>query len=876
MPKQVWKIERFDGGLNNANDPRDISDNELNAATGISVNKKGRIITAGRFVSHDAPDVIGSSITSEGYGMFAFSHDRTLAHNGTEAELTGQHTGSDHATIMTDSNGTFTTDELIGSTIKNDTDGSSGVITDNDGTTITVSALAGGSDNSWDNADDDYYRVIPAETGDNYLITSSGGTGAAFKVYSFNTDVHSANIIDLGTGTTAVKPAFFVADGGLRVSDGNFGADCKNKWFGYIERVDFSTAAIASSKGLGTFAGWYSKDIDLAKPTVGVYGLTSFTDTHYASTPAGNVEYSSTDKEPSSDPFRFWTNINGKHIVISTDGSNQARMTDGNGDEDRIPTVDNSESGNWNGEAIRVFPNVGAGWNVYFQPSSRDGNWESEYYKIGTTFIYQNEQESNILDIDKHGNYFYTAGGLQMTAGKAIDVKIHATAPYDPFIIGGRVYIKKARIPDDWVLLADISLVSGVRKDLTSEYTAWTVQDATGSGDAPSNRYCYVDMDPIENPSPWTYRAINGYKSDESVSLGGTSEGWKTAVVANRQVYVGNVNRTNDDGIITHEGDAMYKSMPGKFDTFPVSRKIIASVQDGDEIIKLEEYADRILQFKKKKMHLINVSQDVEFLEDTFLHKGVDQPGSVCKTDFGIAWVNKHGVYLYNGQSVVNLLEKNGVPVVDDFYNWGADQPQIGYIPNTRQIMVSKGAGSSVTGDAYLFDLTTQSWTFLDTALQDSEKHSNFFIDGNSDLCYVDDSGDVRKWSPTPVVSTISVITKDIDFGQPSVRKKVYKVYMSYKGTGNGSITVQYSINGDTDTLSPFYRTGSDGLSDKTNSDTTPLYSNVGTDDWVLAELRPVTSIKNCYSIQLHIGGSTGADFEINDISVVYRLKNIR
>tara|TARA_R100001594_G_scaffold31369_2_gene58499 strand:+ start:8995 stop:11613 length:2619 start_codon:yes stop_codon:yes gene_type:complete len=872
MPKQVWKIERFDGGLNDSNDPRDLSDNELAGATNVNVSKKGRLKTSGTFIAHDAPDVLSNDISTGGFGLFAWSHDRTLAHNGTEAELTGQHTGSDHATIMTDSSGSFTTDELINSTIKNDTDGSSGVITDNDGTTITVSALAGGSDNSWDDADDDYYRVIPAETGDDYLMCSSGGVGASIKCYSFNTDVLSASaVIDLGTGVGTVQPAFFIADGGVRVSDGNFGASCKNKWFGYIERVDFSTAANASSKGLGTYSGWYSKDIDLAKPTVGLYGLISFTDTDAVANDSTTVEYSTV-----VDPFAGWDNMTDKHIVISTDGSNQARMVAAGTAEDYIRTVANNESGNWVGEAIKVFPAPGLGWDVYLQPSSTDGNWEEEYYEVGTTFIYQGNQESNILVIDDHGNKPTTLGGQKMTAGKAIDVMIHATAPYDPFIIGGRVYVRKARVKDDWTLLADISLVDGVRSDLTSEHTAWTVQNATGSGDAPSNRYCYVDLGAIEDPSPWTYRAINGYKHDESVSIGGTSEGWKTAVVANRQVYVGNVNRTNDDGVIVHEGDAMYKSMPGKFDTFPISRKIIASNQDGDEIIKLEEYADRILQFKKQKMHLINISQDVEFLEDTFLYKGVDSPGAVCKTDFGIAWVNTQGVYLYNGQSVLNLLEKNGSTVINNFSGWGHVKPQIGYIPNKRQIIVSKGAGDSVTGDAYLFDMPTQSWVFLDTALTDSEKHSNFVVDGSNDLIYVDESGDVKKWSPTSYSRVVTIKTRDLDFGQPAVRKKIYKVYLSYKGTSNGSLTVQYSINGDTDTLSNFYRTGSDGVSDKTNSDSTPLHGDVGTDDWVLAELRPVASVKNCYSFQIHFGATAGANFEINDISIIYRLKNIK
>ena len=51
---------------------------------------------------------------------------------------------------------------------------------------------------------------------------------------------------------------------------------------------------------------------------------------------------------------------------------------------------------------------------------------------------------------------------------------------------------------------------------------------------------------------------------------------------------------------------------------------------------------------------------------------------------------------------------------------------------------------------------------------------------------------------------------------------------------------------------------------------------DVGTDDWVSAELKPVSSINNVYSFQLIFGGTAPADFEINDISIIYRMKSIK
>jgi len=62
---------------------------------------------------------------------------------------------------MTDAAASFDVDALIGMQIFNTTDGSSGIITDNDGTTVTVTALAGGTDNDWG-------------TGDTYEINKSG------------------------------------------------------------------------------------------------------------------------------------------------------------------------------------------------------------------------------------------------------------------------------------------------------------------------------------------------------------------------------------------------------------------------------------------------------------------------------------------------------------------------------------------------------------------------------------------------------------------------------------------------------------------------------------------------------------------------------
>ncbi len=64
----------------------------------------------------------------------------------------GVHDGSANAAVLTDSTKSWTNDEWIGYRIKNVTDGSFAIITDNTATTIT-GVLEGGTDNDWDVSD---------------------------------------------------------------------------------------------------------------------------------------------------------------------------------------------------------------------------------------------------------------------------------------------------------------------------------------------------------------------------------------------------------------------------------------------------------------------------------------------------------------------------------------------------------------------------------------------------------------------------------------------------------------------------------------------------------------------------------------------------
>ena len=196
----------------------------------------------------------------------------------------------------------------------------------------------------------------------------------------------------------------------------------------------------------------------------------------------------------------------------------------------------------------------------------------------------------------------------------------------------------------------------------------------------------------------------------------------------------------------------------------------------------------------------------------------------------------------------------------------------IGYIPKKRQLLVVDDNTSTGTGNIFLYDMVTQSWIEGGDATFTSADLTNFVTDWNGDLvhAHTSDTGTVVKWDDTSDTSgNLSVITKDIDFGQPGVRKKIYRVYVTYKSGATTNVQVDYDVDGGT--TFPY------DFADGTNFTTTELDNASG---WQVAELKPDVSSEanNIKSFRLRFAtdGTVPAGFEINDISAVYRLKHVR
>lgn len=366
---------------------------------------------------------------------------------------------------------------------------------------------------------------------------------------------------------------------------------------------------------------------------------------------------------------------------------------------------------------------------------------------------------------------------------------------------------------------------------------------------------------------------------------------WKTSVLLNRRIYVGNVKLTDVDGKEQVLTDSIFKTKSNQFDTFTMDRRIDVAVGDGEEIIRLAAYADRLFQFKQNTLHIINVSGGSEYLEATHKFKGVEHHNNVCETDYGIAWCNAHGVYFYDGQQVQELLIKQAVRRINSttWSNFFNSETMIGYVPKEKQLVLFKNATDS--GNIMVYDMVSKAWTKGTNRVAATEK-TNLINSWDGQLLYGSETtdgytGGATKLTITPFnvdpgtkdINGFKLETKELNFGTQA-QKKVTKVRITYKGSNgaNTNILPKYAVDGGG--FDNFFK-NEDGNNVTAEDGVPSTRKLVGDTDWKEITLYTDSSTANnirSFAIQLTVGpdGDVESDVEINDITIIYRTKSVK
>ena len=904
MPKQIFKIDSFVGGLNTATDKQAIEDMELSLSDGIETFDKGRVNLIGQFETqtYDNP-LAGMGIQDfdcyPGTGLFQFKSDKTNGHIHYYHQF-GEVTSVESAIGNTPAQATITFEYIIEDSetpadawkdcefsVRSDggvTPGSKAKII---GSSANLNEYAGGEliaqSINIEFSSTGYDEILDGSEGVSSLID----IGARVLLISKNEEVEylaksSFTPSNLNDGNSAVqlysdqkeggktwgplefgyplgtrlnfrpKTSFYYVDGALRWSDGearNFSAtDQKsNQFLGYIKTsiVHNNHEHNTGDKRISLLEcnGWWQGDAFLSPPVIG-------------------------DARD---------NVLLVYSPITWSGSDTT-----------FP------------DSIGEFM-VSIQYNLDNDDYDGTGTLEESNYTFYVSYIYQGGGESVLSEL---GSINMVNDNSNMVMQIALNSRDFLG---DRRILGIKLYWQKpgttgyvSSVSRNYMLLGEFHIEKGFKAATESSYIQLFYETADSNINKEgiiSREYEFRDPPLI---SSW--ESETGHLRADVV----TDVRFQTSVVANRKVYIGN---------ITYDGsnyeDLILQSRAHEFDTFPFSNRMETTKLDGSEVVKLEEFADRLLQFKSDRLDIINISGELDILEESFPYKGVRTSGAVCKTDYGVAWVNEDGCYLFDGTQIVNLLERQNVRLIDakewkDFIKFGKVSdiangydnseikvsPIIGYLPKDRRLIITNSDCLTNEGSTefYMFNIISQSWAKSqpgETGLKhafDSVGHylSNFVVDRNGDLivalgkthAYGSGQGELKvfkdKHTQTIVDRDFELWTKAYDFGMPGVSKKIHKVYFHYKGGGSKiSLQIYADIEGDASELHRF--ADSSG-----SADDTPLSDSLSSDNTEGFKIYNNTA-KNVKRIWFRIRGiNLDYNFELYDINVVFRPKSIK
>ena len=263
---------------------------------------------------------------------------------------------------------------------------------------------------------------------------------------------------------------------------------------------------------------------------------------------------------------------------------------------------------------------------------------------------------------------------------------------------------------------------------------------------------------------------------------------------------------------------------------------------------------------------------------------------ATVKTEFGIVWVNREGCYHYDGKSIQNLImNKIAETTWESFIT---TESSVFYNPQKFYVCV---LADYFGGDRniYLYDFRTKSWIKGSSAFSNNQNRTNFTVDWNGnptvvfqplvdtdkweifpsswESCTAPNQGWTtiqtkvlipREWSDDLVEhqpDTVVLQTKDYDFGEPSLIKKVYAVTVTYASDSDLLSPISYAVDGST----------------SFNSSFTGDFAGSGTGSGWKKVRATLSSPVSCQSIAVKNSNPSGLGttegLKINDITLEYR-----
>lgn len=449
---------------------------------------------------------------------------------------------------------------------------------------------------------------------------------------------------------------------------------------------------------------------------------------------------------------------------------------------------------------------AGEGFEIAITDNAAAGDWPAGTWEMASSFTYDDGQES-ALYIPSTAQTFTTTEG----SSQDIAVRAHSTGKsYDERISGGRAYCRKTLSDDAWALLVDIDMKRGARATLSGSYNTWA--------DGTTDYVVYSDGFDSFKRNIDTYESLTGiYPSDVVETFSSDNRFWDASLIAGDRCFLFGPRYTDVGGNTMHFADHVLYSERGRYDIFPIGNVYQGVRGDADDYVAGAFFNGRLLAFKQRNLFIVNIQDRNDanwFPEKTHKFRGAQRPAAIFDTPYGPAWCNEWGVWLYNGNEIVDLI-KDKIDL-DDWNTYWTDYTIVGYYAKADLLILMRdatGQGGSTVPETMIFNFRLGAWTTAKGVFDTSKAYTNFETDWNQDLII----GEQNSTSPNIVIkkftdaqtgqdaNNIDIITKDIDLGgNPYTMKEIDQIGITYKSSAGQNDAIDYELNGaDFDGSSP-------------------------------------------------------------------------
>ena len=268
-------------------------------------------------------------------------------------------------------------------------------------------------------------------------------------------------------------------------------------------------------------------------------------------------------------------------------------------------------------------------------------------------------------------------------------------------------------------------------------------------------------------------------------------------------------DRTQSSGLVkiltfdtSSDASLILKSAVGKAGGFSDTTYIDLEF-GGDTLKVLETIGDRLFAFSQNQLTVINVAQDIEFVESTLPGQGINLHRQVCKFNDMLAFVNSSGAYMFNGEGIVNISDLKLMSAA-----WSDDNCAVVFDAKRTMLVIWSAASKQ-----YYYSPIYQQFVGESAVVSEIPTTNASIADKQYSYYKIGTSTDARILGADSV-STDNALresileTGKISCGNIAQRKNFYKLYITTIRGGN--LTVQVM----TDESPTSYSTVTTALSD--------------------------------------------------------------